>query len=161
MKFSLQPDLSSRQDFQAAVLDIKKYAQWFSQTSIKRQVAGGDDTEQPAILPAAADLINQSAKDSQLSQKRLDELIKAVEDFAASASYVTVTLAAPAPRQLKTEIVTWFRQNVRPDILVDFNFNATMLGGMVVRYGSQVFDWSFKRQILAERQKFPEILRHV
>ena len=50
---------------------------------------------------------------------------------------------------------------VAPDVLVNFQFNATILGGMVVRYGSHVYDWSFRRQILAKRDTFPEVLRRV
>ena len=161
MKFNLQPNLSSRQDFQAAVLEIKKYARWFSQASIKQQVANSPPSQQPAVSEVAADLINQWHAGKPASPQSFDELVKELEDFAAKAPFVTVTLAAPAPNKLRAELVDWFRQNVRSDLLIDFNFNATMLGGMVVRYGSHVFDWSFKRQILAARNKFPEVLRHV
>jgi hypothetical protein len=161
MKFNLQPNLSSRQDFQAAVLDIKKYAQWYSQASIKQQVSGGQLAQQPGVSQAAADLINQWQAGQHAGSQNLDELIAELEDFAAKAPFVTITLAAPAPSKLKAELVSWFRRNVRPDLLVDFNFNATMLGGMVVRYGSRVADLSFKRQILASRGKFPEVLRNV
>jgi hypothetical protein len=32
---------------------------------------------------------------------------------------------------------------------------------MVVVHGSRIYDWSFRRQILATREKFPEVLRNV
>jgi hypothetical protein len=161
MKPKLHDSLSSRQDLKSAILEIRKYAHFFTQSSIKKQVVGNAAVEQPPISAAAADLIKQWQADKPISQKSLDELVAALENFAASAPNITITLAAPAPGQLKKELVAWCRQNITPDVLVDFSFNSTILGGMVVRYGSHIFDWSFKRQILAARDKFPEVLRHV
>jgi hypothetical protein len=161
MRLKLRPDLSSRQDIQAVILEIKRYAHWFSQASIRQQVAGGQTAPQPPLSPAAADLLNQWHSDKQLSTQSLDGLVQLLDEFVAKAPYVTITLGAMAPASLKSEIVSWFRENVRPDLLVDFSFNSTMLGGLVVRYGSRVIDMSFKRRIMTARYKFPEILRHV
>jgi F0F1-type ATP synthase delta subunit len=84
-----------------------------------------------------------------------------LREFEESAPHITLTLAAPAPNGLKKTLISWCRDNIDKNILVDFKFNATILGGMVVVYGSRIFDWSFKRQILAAREKFPEVLRNV
>jgi F0F1-type ATP synthase delta subunit len=92
---------------------------------------------------------------------RLDKLIETLEDYGTSAPIITITLAAPAPNSLKKTLIDWCRKNIAPNALIDFRFNATMLGGMVVQYGSRIYDWSFRRQILAARDKFPEILRNV
>jgi hypothetical protein len=161
MKLNLQSSVSSGQDLKAVILEIRSYAKRLAQNSIKKQVSGSATDEQPPISLAAAELIKQWHSDKQINQKSLDELIAALEDFAAKATHIVITLAAPAPGSLKKELVAWCRQNIGPNILVDFSFNSTMLGGMVVRYGSHVFDWSFKRQILAAREKFPEVLRNV
>lgn len=159
MRLSLPSSISSRQDLKAVVMELQAYAHWSSQNAVKQRVVNQPFEGQPGLSPAAAELLRQAGAgpDSQ----NLDRLIGALEAFAAKAPYVTITLAAPAPNSLKQAIVTWFRQNVRPDILVDFNFSAPMLGGMSVRYGSHVFDGSFKRKIMANRNKFPEVLRHV
>jgi hypothetical protein len=161
MKLQLKDSIASRQDFKALVTDIRKYARWLAQSAVKKQVAGAAATEQPAISQDAADLINGWQADKDTAGKGLDELVKALEEFEAGAQHVTITLAAPAPAKLRKDIVAWFRKNVGPDVLVDFKFNATMLGGMLVRSGSHVYDWSFKRQILANREKFPGVLRNV
>ena len=161
MKLNLQTSVSSRQDLKAVIIELQRYVHWFSQNDIKQKVASQQFEGQPELSAAAHDLIGQWHGAKPATQASLAQLIKALEEFAAKALFVSVTLAAPASASLRQAIVGWFRQNVRSDLLVDFNFNATMLGGMVVRYGSHVFDWSFKRQVLANRSKFPEILRHV
>jgi hypothetical protein len=161
MKFNLPDSISSRQDLKAAILEIEQYARWFSQTATKMRFAKDGAYEAPVASAAASELINSWASKQQLTQARLDELLSALREFEESAPYITLTLAAPAPNGLKKTLISWCRDNIDKNILVDFKFNATILGGMVVVYGSRIFDWSFKRQILAAREKFPEVLRNV
>ena len=160
MTQQLPNSINSRQDLKALILDLRGLARWFSQSAVKQKYSKSASIEQPALSPAAQELISQQAG-KQIGQADLDKLIKSLEDYAANAPYATITLAAPASSSLKKELVEWFRHNVRPEMLVDFKFNSTMLGGMVVSYGSHVYDWSFKRQILAARDKFPGVLRNV
>jgi hypothetical protein len=161
MMLSLPASISSRQDLKAVIMELQRYGQWASQTAIKQRVVNQSPAGQPVLSAGAGELIKQWQADEKTAKAGLDKLIEALENFAAKAPFVTVTLAAPAPTVLRQAIVDWFRKNVRADLLVDFQFNGTMLGGMAIRYGSRVFDWSFKRQILANRAKFAEILRHV
>ena len=157
----LPASVSSRQDLKAVIRELQAYLHWLSQNEIKQAVTKQTFGEQPSLSPAAQEIINSSQDGQAPTKESLAKLVEELEAFAAKAPFVSVTLAAPASASLKQAIVSWFRQNTRPDLLVDFNFNATMLGGMVVRYGSHVFDGSFKRKILANRAKFPEVLRNV
>ncbi len=161
MTIKLPPSLTSVQDLKAAILEIRRYAQWYSQASVKVRVTRGKTAGAPAISQPAIDLIEQWHADRPVRPQDLDDLIAALEDFAASASSITITLAAPPSQALRQALLDWCRQNIDPNILADFRFNSTMLGGLMVRYGSHVYDWSFRRQILEARQKFPEALRHV
>jgi hypothetical protein len=156
VKLQLASSVSSLQDVTALLLEVHGYAKWFSQTEIKKQVHAEHMSEPPVLSPAASQLLQQVG-----SQQALDELIRALEELKNTAPSMTITLAAPAPGDLKQSLVAWCRENISPNILVNFRFNATILGGMVVRYGSHVFDWSFKRQLLANRAHFPEVLRRV
>jgi hypothetical protein len=161
MSLNLQNDVSSRQDLRAAILEIEACAAWLARAEVKKKVSAKADSKPPFISRGADDLIKQWHGKNPVTPKTLDELSKALKDFEAKAPRIAITLAAPAPAQLKEELVGWCRQNIDPGILVDFKFNSTMLGGMVVHYDSHIYDWSFRRQILAGRGKFAEILRHV
>jgi hypothetical protein len=158
---NLQDNIYSREDLREVILEVKKYAGWYAQTAIKMQVTKNNTYEEPAFSPVAVSIINQWAKENPISPKSLDALIQSLEDYAESAPVITITLAAPVPNSLKRVLVEWCRKNIAPNALIDVRFNATMLGGMVVQYGSHIHDWSFRRQILAERGKFPEVLRRV
>jgi hypothetical protein len=154
-------NISSLEDVTAVTLEVRDYARWFSHAVVKMHINGTRIPKPPAVSQAASELIHDWGAKQPLNQKSLDELIAALETFQEKAASITITLAAPAGNDLKQQLVGWCRQNISPEILVSFRFNATLLGGMVVRYGSHVFDWSFRRQILANRAKFPEVLRRV
>lgn len=161
MTLQLPGSVSSSQDLAALILEVHDYARWFSHAVVKMHVTGAQIPRPPTLSPAAAELIEGLDSEKSLNQKGLDNIIAALEDCKATAQTLTITLAAPAPGDLKQQLVTWCRQNIAPTALVNFKFSSSILGGMVVHFGSHVFDWSFRRQILAEKARFPEILRRV
>jgi hypothetical protein len=161
MKFKLPDTISSPQDLAALILEVQTYARWFSHESIKKQTGAKRKTDPPPVSPETLEVVHEWEAKQPLSRDRLDALIRTLTEYKKSAPTLTVTLAALPTRPVKTELVAWCRKNIAPDTLVTFQFNSSLLGGMVVRSGSHVFDWSFRRQILENRQKFPEILRNV
>lgn len=161
MKLNLPDSVYSSQDLTALILELKEYGRWLSHTNIAARVNAKHISESPVTSPAATVLLREWSVKNTLTPQRLDELLKALETFQKTASALTITLAAPPTSDIKQTLVAWCRKNITDNILVTFQFNATLLGGMVIRYGSHIFDWSFRRQILAARDKFPEVLRRV
>lgn len=161
MSLNLSDAVTSPQDLKAIILDVRRYAKWFAQASIKAQVAGVKPEQPPAISQPAATLINATAAGKQLNVKALDGLIAELEELESKSIKIVITLAGVPGNGLKKTLSAWCRQNIAPDILIDFRFNATILGGMVVQFGSHVYDLSFRRRILASRDKFPGVLRRV
>lgn len=161
MKLKLPDSISSSQDLTSLQLELREYTRWFAHDAMKQRISGKSTTEAPILSPAANELLHALGGSKSLSQHDLDELIKTLDAYKRSASTMTITLAAPPTSDIKQTLVGWCRQNIAPDVLVTFQFNSTLLGGMVVRYGSRVYDWSFRRQILAARANFPEVLRRV
>ena len=161
MKLKLPDSVASSQDVIALQLEVRDYARWFAHEAIKQRTHAKHKSVAPALSDACQEILRNYGSKKELSRTDLDTLAKELEHYTKTAPTITLTLAAPVTSSIKTILVKWCRSNIAPDILVNFQFNATILGGMVVRYGSRVFDWSFRRQILANRDKFPEVLRHV
>ena len=161
MKLQLADELSSPQDLKAAIMDIRLYAKWFEQAATLKKVSGGAAENAPSILAPATDLIKQWHAHVQPSRDSFDSLIAALDSYLEGAPRIYITLAAVPSADIKKKLIAWCRQNINPGILVEFRLNSTMLGGMAVRYGSHTYDWSFRRQILAAKDKFPEVLRNV
>lgn len=161
MKLTLPATVSSPQDVTALLLELQQYARWFAHNGIKARLGTKHATKPPVLSDAALALVRASTGKDLLNQKTLDELVTALTEHHSSATTITITLAAPATADVKKALVGWCRDNIASDILVSFQLNTSLLGGLVVRYGSHIFDWSFRRQILANKQQFPEVLRRV
>lgn len=161
MSLTLPSSVSSLQDVSGLEQEVRGYAKWFAHNEIKDRAHAANAAPPPAISPAAQELLRSWSSKTLLTPQRLDELLAALAAFKAAAPTMTITLAAPPPKSVKETLVAWCRQNIKPDMLVNFQFNSTLCGGMVVRIGSHVYDWSFRRQILEAKHTFPEVLRRV
>lgn len=161
MKLNLPASVASSQDVTALQLELREYARWSAHEAIKKSAGSHKTSSAPVLSAAAQELLAAQGGKKGLSAGQLSDLIKELDSYARHAPTITFTLAAPAPAPVKASLVAWARRNIRDDLLVNFQFNATILGGLVVRYGSHVYDWSFRRQILANRAAFGEVLRRV
>lgn len=161
MRLSLPSTVSSQQDLGTLTLEIREYAKWFAQNAIKQRVHAKNATPPPALTPSALELVRSASGKSLMTTQTLDNLLTMLEDTKKTAPAITVTLAAPATASVKSDIVKACREHIADNALVTFKFNSSLCGGMVIHYGSHVFDWSFRRQILENRQRFTEVLRSV
>lgn len=162
MSLTLPNNIWSPEDLKELIGDLKQYAKWLAAYSIKQRVSGSSQpAESPTLSPLAVGMLHELHDKHILTQASVDKLIADLEAVEVVAPRIHFTFAAAPSNGLKKEFVQWCRDNISHDSLVSFSFNATILGGMVVRYGSHIFDWSFRRQILANRAKFPEVLRRV
>lgn len=157
----LPPSVSSPHDIAALVLEIRLYAKWYAQYSNANKVHAAYSQPQPQLSPVAGDIIRAWHKEKALTPARLDDLIALLEKTAKSAPMLFITLAAPVTVEVKEQLVQWARTNLRDDILVTFHFNRAILGGMVIRVGSSIFDWSFKRKLLEGQTQLSKVLSHV
>jgi hypothetical protein len=155
MKLRLPKTVASQQDLGVLEREVREYAKWFAHEAIKKRADVKSNSESPVISVGAKELVRDA------TQAELEEIIDTLKRYGQEAPSITITLAAPPPNSLKTTLIDWCRENISPSVLVNFRFNATLLGGMVIHSGSRVFDWSFRRQILANREKIPEVLRRV
>ncbi|MDD3035686.1 MAG: F0F1 ATP synthase subunit delta [Candidatus Saccharimonadaceae bacterium] len=161
MKFKLPDSLSSPQDLTDLLLEIKEYSKWKSHNDILKRAGSKRTTKPPEISKTAGEVINGWSKDKSLDKNGLDSLIETLNSYSVKAPRINITLAAPPSGELRKKLVGWCRNNITPNILVTFDFNKTILGGIVLRSGSKIYDWSFKKQIMASRDKFVEEINRV
>lgn len=160
MKLELADSVSSPQDLRALVQELHDYSGWLAHNEVKLRAGAKTTGDKPVLSPSAKTTLT-SLGDTAVSPASLDKLVTELKHFEESADQLTITLAAPPTGAVKATLVAWCRQNIAPELLINFSFNSTLLGGMVVRHGSRLFDWSWRREILANRAKFTETLRHV
>jgi hypothetical protein len=163
MALKLPDSLCSPKDLRAVIIDVRAYAKWYAQEAIKQRVTAGKGpiASPPTVSEEATRVLVAWADGGTLDAAAIEGLIKALENLDRTAPRLTITLAAPPAGDVRRSLVGWCRQNLSPDMLVSFRFNRSLLGGMVVRSGSRIYDWSFCRSILANKDAFPEVLRNV
>jgi hypothetical protein len=160
-EINLTETISSTQDLKSLILEARQYSNWFSHNIIKDSPTSANQTDLFSLSTELKQLLEKWSIKNPINQKSLDELIKTLGIIANNSPQISITLAAVTGSSLQKSIVVWCRKNINSNILVDFSFNSSLLGGMVVKYGSHIYDWSFRRQILANLEAFPEILRNV
>lgn len=161
MTLRLPSDVISPQDLKAVIMEIRAYSRWVIHTQTRQHVTAKATDPAPAVSPASVSIVRAWQGTQPLTQESLEALLAELSAFESSAPRAAITIAAPPSRNLKQQLIVWCREYIAHDILITFSFNATLLGGIVIRYGSHVYDWSFRRQILAARAHFPEVLRRV
>jgi hypothetical protein len=161
MKFKLPDIIASPQDVTSLFFEIKDYSKWFLHESIKVESSIKKVVKSPEMSPGAKELLHDWSTKNPITRTSLDELISILEKYTSEAPVMTIVLAAPATNDIKSKLVGWCRNNLAKNMLVNFSFNTSLLGGMVIRIGSHIYDWSFRRQLLDNKSKFPEVLRNV
>jgi hypothetical protein len=157
MSLKLPASISTEQDLSMLVVEISECYKWLSHEAVKRKAGNKEVSSPPAMSEAASALVHQSGA----SPEKLEELIKELELLQKNAKIITITFAAYPSNTIKQTMVSWFRKEISDDVLINFDYNRSLLGGMVVRVGSRVFDWSFRRNIIDGEAKFMEIYRGV
>lgn len=162
MKSSLPASIVSAQDLTMTIREIQEYVAWATHETIKHKVQSTKPLmPQPELTPAATELVSAWGKAKGATADSYRQLIETLERIAKSAPTLTITLAGPAPQHVKEHLVAWCRENLSKNVLVTFKFNRTLLGGMVVRAGSHIYDWSLHRQLMDNGRRFTEVLRNV
>ncbi len=161
MKPSLPENIYSSQDIAGLLAEVQSYRKWISARDIAKRSNAKSADEQPELSTAAGELLRSWSDNGQLSMQKLEELITWLDKLTTDAPTITITLAAPATHTIKDQLAKWCRTNLSDSMVINFRFNSTLLGGMVVQCGSHIYDWSFRRQLMNSRDKFPEVLRRV
>ena len=123
---------------------------------------GGQGVTLPELSPESLAVIAAGLEPAQASDAQA--IMRLTVDLAHklnTAVTMAVTLAALAPHALKEEMVAWLRENVSPDILVEFHVDPDIAGGMVLRSLNRVYDDSFRVHLLEKPRRFTEILTSV
>lgn len=162
MKSNLPASIISASDLTMVIREIQDYTAWATHETIKQKASvKKSPTAPPELTAAATELLSAWAKARGATADSYRQLTEALERVNKSAPTITITLAGPAPQHVKEHLVSWCRENLSANVLVTFKFNRTILGGMVVRAGSHIYDWSLHRKLIDNGRAFTEVLGRV
>ncbi|MCL4357324.1 F0F1 ATP synthase subunit delta [Patescibacteria group bacterium] len=162
-QLKLDGSISSSEDLRAVIEEIKSYKSAFRQAQIKAAVSHHPGRQPlPELSSPAAAMLNQFRSGSKpIINETIEQALVELERMFAQAVKIRVVLAAPAPNSLKRRLTDWMRNNVAKNLLIDYRYDSGILGGMVIIAGSHIYDWSLRRDLQANGDKFKEVISRV
>lgn len=150
---TLPNDLYSPDQLSELTMELRGYIGALRDTAVRNR---STNAASPAALPKISALLKQLFENVSGTMTP-EEVLRELEAQLKSAPTVHVLLAAQPSKDLKRQIVLWFRVEVHPSMLLTFSERRDIGGGIVVRAGSHIYDFSFKRQILDNKNRIMEI----
>lgn len=155
---TLPVTIYSPDQISAALLELNTYQAALRDAVVRQNKGTSATLPEPGHLLAA--LIASAELDAQ-DANALADLRKTLETLLTKAPVVHLTLAALPNSSFKQQLTSWFRTEISPDILLTFAVRSDIGGGVVLSVGSHVYDFSFKRQLLANKHRIAEIAQRV
>lgn len=156
--FALPAAVYSPQLLESVMYDLQVYLDWIRQNQIRKQV-GAKPKDEPNHSDETVLVI-------EAWQNGRPPTIESVQDLLAhlrglKLPQVHITLAALPNHAQRQSLVDWFRTNTTPHLLVSFIADRNMGGGVVIRTPNRVFDYSWRQELVAGRDKLAGIVRRV
>jgi len=156
--FELPPAVYSPALVESVMYDIQYYLDWVRQNKIRKTV-GAKVKEEPTHSAETVLVIEAWLAGKPATIESLEALHDALRDL--KLPQVHIMLAALPNRAQREALVTWFRTNVSPSLLLSFVADRNLGGGLVVRTPNRVFDYTWKQQLISGRGKLADILHRV
>lgn len=136
-KLALPDTVVTKADVARLIRDFDEYSQAVYMAELR-------DSQPPSvnyISPELQELLHDN-QDSLHTDQARHELLDRLRLFQRTASQIHVSFAAPPSIKVVQQLVTWFRQNVQPDIVMQIGVDPSIIGGCVVRTTNKVFSFS-------------------
>src|SRR5690349_14712556 len=85
------------------------------------------------------------------SLEELEQVKNQFKIFLEKSPVVNVILSTTPNSTIKQQLTSWFRQQISPNILLNFAARSDIGGGVVLQVGSKVYDLSFKKALLENK----------
>lgn len=145
---TLPADLHSPDQLSELVMELRSYIDALRDTAVKNRSGAS------AGLPPMSTLLKQLFENATTTP---EDLLRELETMLKHSPVAHVILPAPAGKELRHQLIVWFRTEVHPQTLLTFTERRDIGGGVIVRAGSNIYDFSFKRLIVDNKHRLTEI----
>ncbi len=158
MAFELPSAIYSPDLLDSVVYEAQQYLDWYRQARVQKKV-GATAAEEPTHSAETLLVIEAWLDGKKPTLEAIEELIVYLK--ALKLPVVHLTLAALPNHGQRARLVDWFRANVANNILIAFVADRNLGGGLVVRTPNRIFDYTWKEQLIAGRDKLPGIIHAI
>jgi F0F1-type ATP synthase delta subunit len=153
--------IQSSDQLQLCIDEIETYAK--SLIRINQQRSGGSriNAQEEVISKSSLALLDMVPEAERSEAAIVEKLASDLREVLRNSYVVHITTAGLTPTGVKADITQWFRTNISPFILIAFHVSPDIAGGMLVRTMNQVYDFSFRTQLLVQSSKVVKVLENV
>lgn len=148
-------DLYSPDQLGIVMLELRDHINAMRDKAV-REKQSGQPEEAPHVSALLLGVMHGAGIDKE-DQAAQEELQRSLQMIREKAPVAHITLAALPNRTLKRQLTEWFRTQINPYCLLTFSTRTDIGGGIVLRAGSKVYDFSFRHQIVGNKQRIAEI----
>lgn len=148
---TLPAEIHSPDQISELTMELRGYIDARRSKDVQKQA--GVDASPPAMSADLRSLYEAASNNNGTPETLLDEL----ETLLKNAPVVHLMLAATPGAELKQQLISWFRTEVDANTLVSFTVRRDLGGGVMVRAGSRIYDFTFRQKILDNKQRLTEL----
>jgi hypothetical protein len=148
-------DLYSPDQLGIVMLELRDHINAMRDKAVREKETG--QPEEPPHVSALLLGVMHGAGVRSEDQAAQEELQRSLQMIREKAPVAHITLAALPPRTLKRQLIEWFRTQINPYCLLTFSTRTDIGGGIVLRAGSKVYDFSFRHQIVGNKERISAI----
>lgn len=159
MDHKLGPTILSRDDLELLCLEVAKVIDILREYALVK--TRSVDSAKLTLSSGLLDAMGMKPGEALPSVSELEELRAWLEQTKSTAPEIHITLPALPASQLKGDIVAWFRAEINPLALVTFEYNRALAGGFVLRSGSEIHDFSFRKALLTNSGAMVKVMKRL
>ncbi len=152
--------ISSTDQIVAFIEDLTDYQSYIRKLSVaaRAEVERPAGLESPSMPIELVNFLKAQFGEEEVSIDQLEDIKIFFREVYSSSLTVHIMMAYLPNTSERTEMVHWFRDNIAPNILINFTQNSDMIGGLIVRTRAKIFDMSFRTVLLANKARLAELI---
>lgn len=155
------PDtISSPDQIMAFIEDLADYQAYIRKLNVaaKVKVDSPSGLESPSMPIELVEFLKSQFGNEEVAIARLEEIKTFFKEVKASCPSIHIMMAYLPTVSERAEIVHWFRNNIAENILINFTQNSDVIGGLLIRTRTKIFDMSFRTVLLANKARLAELI---
>lgn len=154
MALRLPLSIMTKQDLHRLIREVEALDNYIHQNSIRGQKS--------AALPRLTSSLEALLRDNKIDvmdDKGRAELRKVLADLLTNAPVVHMSFAIEPSSFMTQKIVSWFRTEVHPALMLHTGIQPTIAAGCVLRTSNKFFDFSLRQHLKATQGLLMESIR--
>lgn len=148
---TLPAEIYSPEQISELSMELKSYIDARATRNVQQRA--GADIPPPAMSPDLRMLYERALDNMETPETLLSQL----ESLMKKAPVVHLIFAAQPGAELKKQLTLWFRTEIHPEMLITYTVRRDVGGGVMMRAGSSIYDFTFRRKILDNKHRLTEL----